>query len=123
MGEPVGLEHESFCYLTTRGRVTGEPHTIEIWFAMREGTVYMLSGGRERSDWVKNLLADSKVQIRIGNEEFPANARLVDDPEEDAWARQALVDKYQKTYAGDLTNWRRNSLLVAVDFEAAPLSS
>jgi deazaflavin-dependent oxidoreductase (nitroreductase family) len=122
MVESVRLEGESFCYLMTRGRVTGEQHTIEIWFAMRAGTVYMLSGGRERSDWVKNLLADSQVKIRIGDQDFGGSARLVDDPEEDAWARQALVEKYQKSYAGDLTNWRRHSLLVAVDFEADPSS-
>jgi hypothetical protein len=25
---------EPFCYLTTVGRVSGRPHTIEIWFAL-----------------------------------------------------------------------------------------
>jgi hypothetical protein len=49
------LAREDFCYLTTTGRVTGRPHTIEIWFALDGATLYMLSGGREHSDWVKNL--------------------------------------------------------------------
>jgi hypothetical protein len=26
---------QAFCYLTTTGRVSGRPHTIEIWFARR----------------------------------------------------------------------------------------
>jgi hypothetical protein len=34
-----------FCYVTTKGRRSGSPHTIEIWFALREDTVYVLSGG------------------------------------------------------------------------------
>ena len=28
------------CYLTTTGRITGRPHEIEIWFAVREATLY-----------------------------------------------------------------------------------
>ena len=47
------LAGEAYCYLTTTGRVTGEPHTIEIWFGMPEDgrAVYLLSGGGDRSDW------------------------------------------------------------------------
>ena len=33
-GFDPALAGESYCYLTTRGRVTGQPHTIEIWFGM-----------------------------------------------------------------------------------------
>jgi hypothetical protein len=33
------------CYITTNGRTTGRPHEIEIWFAIRKGTLYLLSGG------------------------------------------------------------------------------
>ena len=29
-----------FCYLTTTGRVTGQPRTIEIWFATHQQRVY-----------------------------------------------------------------------------------
>ena len=43
------LADEDFCYLTTVGRVTGRPHEIEIWFAIEGQTLYMLSGGQDRS--------------------------------------------------------------------------
>ena len=46
---------DDFCYLTTRGRVTGEPHEIEIWFAIHGDTLYLLAGAGDRSDWVRNL--------------------------------------------------------------------
>ncbi len=49
------LATEPFCYLTTTGRGSGRPHTIELWFALHDARVYLLSGGGERSDWVKNL--------------------------------------------------------------------
>ena len=62
-----GLAEEDFCYLTTTGRVTGRPHEIEIWFALipERRTLYMLSGGGDRSDWVKNLSRDPDVEVRI----------------------------------------------------------
>src|SRR5437762_12235586 len=55
MTEFASFADEDFCYLTTTGRVSGKAHTIEIWFALHDNTVYMLSGGGEKSDWVKNL--------------------------------------------------------------------
>ena len=110
---------EAFCYLTTRGRVTGDPHEIEIWFAASGSTIYMLSGGGERSDWVKNLIVTPKVQVRIGACRFAGRARLVEDPDEEARARAGVFDKYDATYSGDLTGWRERSLPVAVDLSGA----
>lgn len=110
-----GLSQEAFCYLTTTGRLSGTPHTIEIWFALRDSTLYLLSGGRDRSDWVKNLLADPDVQVRIGDRDLSGTARVVDHPSEDGWARRSLLEKYQSGYGSDLTLWGRNSLPVAVD--------
>ncbi len=66
-----------FCYLTTTGRVTGTPHRIEIWFALRDGTVYLMAGDRDRSDWVRNLLANSEVTLEIGDRKRTTTARVV----------------------------------------------
>ncbi len=82
---------ESFCYLTTRGQVTGTPHEIEIWFAGRDDTIYLLSGGGERADWVKNMRADPTVTVRIGGLRYNGRARVVGDGEEEQWARTAPV--------------------------------
>ena len=81
------LATEPYCYLTTRGRMTGRPHRIEIWFALDGDTVYLLSGGRERSDWVKNLRLTPEVTVEVGHEVFPGRARVVDEPDEDERAR------------------------------------
>jgi deazaflavin-dependent oxidoreductase (nitroreductase family) len=111
----ASLGDEPFCYVSTRGRVTGKAHTIEIWFALRNSTIFVLSGTGDRSDWVRNVRADPEVRVRIGAAEFDGLARIVTDPEEDAWARDALVAKYQPGYRGDLTSWKRRSLAVAID--------
>jgi deazaflavin-dependent oxidoreductase (nitroreductase family) len=115
MRPPPGLGNEDYCYLTTTGRATGKSRTIEIWFAIHGGTVYMLSGGRDRSDWVRNLLRDPRVSVRIGERMFDGRARTVSDHDGDALARRLLFDKYRPRYSGDLSNWRENALPVAVD--------
>ena len=112
--ELARLAQEDFCYLTTTGRVTGRSHKIEIWFALAGSALYVLSGGRDRSDWVKNLRRKPEVTVRIGGERFEGRARVVEDPEEDALARELLVEKYERT-AGSLASWRRTALPVAVD--------
>jgi deazaflavin-dependent oxidoreductase (nitroreductase family) len=110
---------EQYCYLTTRGRVTGRPHRIEIWFATDDGTLYMLSGGGRRSDWVKNLLKTSSVTVEVGGVRFDGRARIVVDPAEDERARTLVHDKYARGYSGDLSSWRRSALPIAVDLEGS----
>jgi deazaflavin-dependent oxidoreductase (nitroreductase family) len=110
------LAEEDFCYLTTTGRVSGRPHEVEMWFSLvpESQTLYMLSGGRERSDWVRNILRDPRVTVRIAGEIFSGFAREVRDPEEDELARRLLVEKYESR-PGSLANWRRTALPVVVD--------
>jgi len=112
------LAGESFCYLTTTGRVTGRPHEIEIWFSLvpETRTLYMLSGGGDRSDWVRNLRRNPEVTVRIAEERFSGIARQAADAEEDELARRLLVEKYESR-PGSLANWRRTALPVAVELK------
>jgi deazaflavin-dependent oxidoreductase (nitroreductase family) len=110
------LGSEPFCYVTTTGRRTGRPHTIEIWFSLLQRTIYLLSGGGDRSDWVLNLKATSAVGVRIGDRTFEATARVVTEPMEDGTARRLLATKYQAWREGrPLSDWAGTALPVAVD--------
>jgi deazaflavin-dependent oxidoreductase (nitroreductase family) len=112
----VEATDDDFCYLTTRGRVTGAPHEIEIWFARDASTLYLMSGGGDRSDWVRNLRAEPTVTVRVRDVSFAATARVVEpDTDEDARARALVTDKYQPRYDGSLDGWRARSLPVALD--------
>jgi len=109
------LAEEDFCYLTTTGRISGRSHTIEIWFALNGQTLYMLSGGRDKSDWVKNALHTPAVHVKINNTMLSGQARLVNDNEEDALARKLVFEKYVPRSSDDLVEWSRTSLPIAVD--------
>jgi deazaflavin-dependent oxidoreductase (nitroreductase family) len=114
------LAAEPFCRLTTTGRVTGRARTIEIWFALHGTTVYFLSGGGGRANWVRNLLRDPAAQVRIAGETFAGSGRVVADAAEAGLARRLLLAKYGPGYGGDLSGWGRTALPVAVDLEVAP---
>lgn len=112
------LADEAYCYLTTTGRVTGKPHEIEIWFGLVSNTCYLLSGGRDRSDWVRNLLKNPSVTVRIGGQTFRAAARIVTDEEEEMTARNLLADKYNECETdGSLSEWARTALVVGIDLD------
>jgi len=90
---PVGLSALDFCYLTTTGRTSGDPHRIEIWFAPHQDrdTIFLLSGARERADWV----------------------RIVEGADDDETARTLVHDKCAD--GDDLARWRATALPVAID--------
>jgi deazaflavin-dependent oxidoreductase (nitroreductase family) len=110
---------DDFCYLTTRGRVSGNPHEIEIWFAIdteSPTTLFLMAGGGDGSDWVRNLRADPAVTVRVGDITYTARARVVDaESDEDERARTLVHDKFAPRYSDDLTEWRGRALPVAID--------
>ena len=111
----LAMADDDFCYLTTRGRNSGQPHEIEIWYARQGDTLYLMSGGGEHSDWVRNLRAYSAVSVRLNGTTFHATARVLDEGPEERKARDLVFEKYQSRYDGSLRGWRHASLPVAVD--------
>jgi len=110
------LKGEDYCYITTQGRVSGRPHEIEIWFGIWDSTLYLLSGGGDKSDWVRNLLKNPMVRVRIAKHTFTGTARLVSDEKEDRAARRMLAEKYQEWSEGKpLSDWARTALPVGID--------
>jgi replication-associated recombination protein RarA len=67
---------------------------------------------------VRNLVAEPRVQVRVGDEEWAAAARLVEaGTDEDALARRLLVAKYADPDTDDLSSWGRSALPVALDVD------
>ena len=114
----VRSARDLFLYLTTTGRRSGRPHRIEIWFAAHDRRLYLLSGGRDRSDWVRNLQANGRVSVELAGEHQLGTARVLEPgTAEDLLARELLVAKYEPVEHDSLEEWGRTSLPVVIEFD------
>ena len=86
-----------FLYLTTTGRKTGQPREIEIWFTERAGHYYIVAEQLEDTQWVKNVRADPRVQVRVGDVRFDAHARVIERNGEPDLS-QAVQDLSEQKY-------------------------
>jgi deazaflavin-dependent oxidoreductase (nitroreductase family) len=112
-----GLAERPFCYLETTGRVSGEPRVVEMWFAADSAgeRIFMLSGGGDRSHWVRNLRRKPAVRVRIGETWFGGDAHEVAPGPDDTLARELLAGKYQGWQPGArLSGWARTALPVEI---------
>jgi deazaflavin-dependent oxidoreductase (nitroreductase family) len=119
------LARRPVCELETTGRRTGHPRRIEIWFAADPGLdrIYLLSGGREDAHWVRNIRADRRVRVRLGDRWFAGTAAEIEGGPDDGLARRLLAAKYQGWVSGaSLSTWARDSLPVAIDLRVADTS-
>jgi deazaflavin-dependent oxidoreductase (nitroreductase family) len=109
---------DPFLYLTTIGRRSAQPHRIEIWFAAYHGKLYLLSGGRDRSDWLRNLQVNARVNVELAGENHAGVARVLEPGTgEDLLARELLVGKYEPVEHDSLEEWGRTSLPVVIEFD------
>jgi hypothetical protein len=115
------VSEDDFCYLTTSGRVSGEPHEIEIWYeidSVTPATVFLLAGAGHGSDWVRNLAHHSEATLRFGTDpdRQAVRGRILDDGTDEARrARDLVYAKYHSRGHGDLRDWRDRALPVALD--------
>ncbi len=70
---PTGL-----IVLETRGRKTGRIVKVPL-MAMRIGSFVLVSTFRYRSQWVKNLRANSAVRYWLGGKAYDGTARVISD--------------------------------------------
>jgi deazaflavin-dependent oxidoreductase (nitroreductase family) len=66
--------------LTTLGRRSGRPATVEIWWFHSEDR-FIVTGTPGRRDWYANVLANPTVQVRARSEEYQGRAKVVNDRE------------------------------------------
>lgn len=64
--------------LTHYGRKSGKPYTVTIWFTV-DGDHINLHTMNMRRQWTRNVVANGKVSLRIGNETFAGHATEITD--------------------------------------------
>ena len=65
--------------LTTRGRRTGRQHTMPLIYGAVDGAYVIIGskgGAPTQPAWYHNLVAEPRVELQIGTEIFPAQARV-----------------------------------------------
>jgi len=65
--------------LITKGRVTGKPRVTPLQYERIGNSIVMGSSRGLKSDWVRNILAESSVEIRIGRNRWKGEAEVIDD--------------------------------------------
>ena len=96
MAAPFPDRHASVdaCDFTTTGRGTGRAHTIEIWFAVCDGTLYLIAGTGEGCDWLRNAALRPEVEVSLGGERWAGRARRVADRAERELVGRLMSAKY-----------------------------
>jgi deazaflavin-dependent oxidoreductase (nitroreductase family) len=67
--------------LTTVGRRTGLPRTVELRMIYLGGKFYAASSGVERKHWCRNMMRNTEVRVKAGDELFSCRARQIEDEE------------------------------------------
>ena len=83
--------------LETRGRRSGRPRRVRLWFA-REGDALWLRTDEMTPDWLLNLKADPSCVVRIGDRERAARYEPIEDQDD---ALRHLVDLWRAKYGAE----------------------
>jgi deazaflavin-dependent oxidoreductase (nitroreductase family) len=97
MHEQEESTETQYLYLTTIGRVTGQPREIEIWFVELNDKLYILAEHFRDAQWIKNIERNTRVRVRLGAQQFEATARVLDNERDrETWliAQQLSREKY-----------------------------
>jgi deazaflavin-dependent oxidoreductase (nitroreductase family) len=116
MDDLPNVSAQKFIYLTTEGRKTRRPHTVELWFAVGDGKVYLSHEGNE-TDWMKNLKQNGQASFKIGGKNFAGRAQFIVEGTVEAWqCKVALYEKYYGNAAKEvIEDWFSLSKLIAIE--------
>ncbi len=93
LARPSNVDAE-FIRFSTRGRVTGLPHIVQLRFAWRDGSFNVVSGGT-RSDWVLNAVGRRRGVVRLGELLYEVSVEQVHGQE-----LMRILERFRSKYGG-----------------------
>lgn len=114
-GGGSALAGEPACHLTTTERVSGRLRIVELSYALDGRRLYALAEPGPLPGWVRDVLRDPAVSVRIGEVALRGRARVLDPGPEVERARTLLLAKYDDAATEDLSYWIRSGQPVRVD--------
>jgi deazaflavin-dependent oxidoreductase (nitroreductase family) len=90
-GGPIeGMNRDGIVLLTTTGRVSGIARTTPLMFIQDHGRAVVIAsniGASEHPQWYRNLVADPRVTVEVGDRTYPATAvTLAGDERARVWS-------------------------------------
>ncbi len=79
-----GLLGRGWALLETRGRRTGEPRVVPIGNGLRGDAFWIVAAHGYHADYVRNILADPRVRVRVGGRWRDGRAEVL--PDDDPYA-------------------------------------
>lgn len=79
--------------LTTYGRKSGRPRVTPLVYEQRGETIIVSSARGPSADWLRNILANPKVRVRVGRRQFDGLAEATTDPEKIADYLQRQMER------------------------------
>ena len=109
---------DKYIYLTTIGRRTGRPHTVELWFAVARGNLYLSHEGKY-TDWMKNILSNHRVTFMIRGLIGAGTARIVGRGDAFETGASALYRKYYGDARQEvIDDWFSESTVIELTLDA-----
>ena len=93
----AALQRSNQIDITVTGRNTGRQITIPVWFVTDRGKLYLVPVRGSDSDWYKNVVATSRLQLTADGESITATETPVTDP----GRVQAIVGQFRERYGAD----------------------
>ncbi len=93
--------------ITVTGRKSGHKISIPVWFVLEDDTLYLLPVKGSDTQWYKNVLKNSTIQIKAGRAETELKVVPVADP-------APVVEKFRGKYGAKDVKKYYSKLDVAV---------
>ena len=107
----ASVERVRTVHLTTRGRKSGQPRTVKIWFVVATPTsIYVQHTNPKPADWYRNLQREPAVTVDFGSGPITARARPVTDPAEIERILTLVRRKYLAAWLFKLLGWTRSAV-------------
>lgn len=95
------LARSSEITISVTGRTSGRTISLPIWFVWEDGTLYLLPVKGSDTQWYKNVLKNSSMQVEAGGAKAQFKATALTAKTEVA----SVVEKFRAKYHGDVKKY------------------
>lgn len=111
----AALAAHATCHVTTTERDSGRLRFVEVPYALEGRALYALAEPGPLAPWVRDVLRDPEVSVRLGETALPGRAEVLDPGPELERARDLLLAKYDPSASHDLSYWIRSGQPVRIE--------